>query len=76
MSGQGLEAIPGVSGPILGAASAALKETEAHAYKITWFSFLPGAIIAAVGCALFKNPKERMNWLVGASFPPTLLCLS
>ncbi|BGO92385.1 hypothetical protein NBRC10512_005070 [Rhodotorula toruloides] len=66
MSGQGLEAIPGVSGPILGAASAALKETEAHAYKITWFSFLPGAIIAAVGCALFKNPKERMNWLVDA----------
>ncbi|BGP57389.1 hypothetical protein JCM8202_005031 [Rhodotorula sphaerocarpa] len=65
-SGQGLDAIPGINGRIIGAASAAMKETQAHGYKITWFAFLPGSILAALGCACFKNPKDRMNWIVDA----------
>ncbi|BGP71293.1 hypothetical protein NBRC10513v2_004662 [Rhodotorula toruloides] len=66
MSGQGLAAIPNITGPMIGAASAALKETQAHAYKIVWFAFLPGSILAAIGCAMFHNPKERMNWVTDA----------
>ncbi|GAA6018948.1 hypothetical protein JCM10207_009210 [Rhodosporidiobolus poonsookiae] len=65
-SGQGLAAIPDVNGQILGAASAAMKNTQAHGYKITWLAFLPGAVIAAIGCALLKNPKDRMNWVTDA----------
>ena len=59
MSGQGLDAIPGINGQIIGAASAAMKATQAHGYKITWFAFLPGA-------ACFENPKDRINWIVDA----------
>lgn len=79
MSGQGLAAIPDITGPMIGAASAALKETQAHAYKIVWFAFLPGSILAAIGCALFKNPKERMTWVVGqflSSLSLSLLAVS
>ncbi|GJN88262.1 hypothetical protein Rhopal_001227-T1 [Rhodotorula paludigena] len=65
-TGQGIATIPGVTGQILGAGSAALKATEVHGYKIVWFAFLPGSIIAALGCALLKNPKERMNWVTDA----------
>lgn len=71
-SGKGLEAIPGVTPQILGAAAAAMKHVEAEAYKIVWFAFLPGGIIAVICCACFKNPKSRMNWTVGesnASYP-------
>ncbi|BGP33028.1 hypothetical protein JCM10296v2_004817 [Rhodotorula toruloides] len=66
LSGQGLAAIPNITGPMIGAASAALTETQAHAYKIVWFAFLPGSILAASGCAMFHNPKERMNWVTDA----------
>ncbi|KAG0663204.1 hypothetical protein C6P46_002793 [Rhodotorula mucilaginosa] len=66
MSGQGLDAIPGINGQIIGAASAAMKATQAHGYKITWFAFLPGAVLAAIGCACFENPKDRINWIVDA----------
>lgn len=66
MSGQGLDAIPGINGQIIGAASAAMKATQAHGYKITWFAFLPGAVLAAIGCACFENPKDRMNWIIDA----------
>lgn len=65
-SGQGLDAIPGVSGQIIGAAADALHSTQAYGYKITWLAFLPGPVIAAVGCAFLINPKERMNWVVDA----------
>ncbi|BGP55451.1 hypothetical protein JCM8202v2_003055 [Rhodotorula sphaerocarpa] len=65
-SGKGLEAIPGVTPQILGAAAAAMKHVEAEAYKIVWFAFLPGGIIAVICCACFKNPKSRMNWTVDA----------
>ncbi|KAK4057263.1 hypothetical protein OIO90_001760 [Microbotryomycetes sp. JL221] len=58
--------IPGVSGQIVGAAFQAAKEVQAHAYKITWFAFLPGTVIAAVICVFFHNPKDRMNWVVDA----------
>lgn len=61
-SGQGLAAIPG---PIIGAASAEMVKIQVHAYKITWFAFLPGTIIAAIACVFLKNPKERMNWVTG-----------
>lgn len=43
-----------------------MKETQAYGYKITWFAFLPGAVLAAIGCACFQNPKDRMNWIVDA----------
>ena len=66
MSGQGLDAIPGVNGQILGAASAALKSTQSHGYKIVWLAFLPGAILAAIGCAFLKNPTDRMNYITDA----------
>lgn len=56
-----------MTGQILGAGSAALKATQVHGYKIVWFTFLPGSVIAALGCALLKNPKNRMNWVTGAS---------
>lgn len=56
----------GATGQILGAASAAMKATQAHGYKIVWFAFLPGSIIAAIGCACLRNPSDRMNWVVGA----------
>lgn len=67
MSGKGLEAVQGATPQILGAASAALKHTEAEGYKIVWFAFLPGGIIAVLCCVLFENPKSRMNWTVGES---------
>ncbi|ORY86666.1 major facilitator superfamily domain-containing protein [Leucosporidium creatinivorum] len=63
-SGQGMP--EGTTGQMLGAASAAMKSTQAHGYKIVWFAFLPGSIIAAIGCACLKNPRERMNWVVDA----------
>ncbi|GAA5865110.1 hypothetical protein JCM3774_002134 [Rhodotorula dairenensis] len=66
MSGKGLEAVQGATPQILGAASAALKNTEADAYKIVWFAFLPGGVIAVICCALFENPQHRMNWTVDA----------
>ena len=44
----------------------ALHETEAHAYKIVWLSFLPGCIIAAGICLFMRNSSERMNWVVDA----------
>ncbi|KPV74788.1 uncharacterized protein RHOBADRAFT_53726 [Rhodotorula graminis WP1] len=65
-TGQGIATIPGATGQVLGAASAALKETEVHGYKIVWFVFLPGCIIAAIGSAFLVNPRERMNWVVDA----------
>ncbi|KAK4057264.1 hypothetical protein OIO90_001761 [Microbotryomycetes sp. JL221] len=58
--------VPGATGPIIGAAFTAAKEVQAHGYKIVWFAFLPGTVIAAVVCALFHNPRERMNWVVDA----------
>lgn len=66
-TGQGIATIPGATGQVLGAGSAALKATEVHGYKIVWFVFLPGCVIAAIGSAFLVNPKERMNWIVGAS---------
>ncbi|GAA5854279.1 hypothetical protein JCM9279_005106 [Rhodotorula babjevae] len=65
-TGQGIATIPGATGQVLGAASAALKETEVHGYKIVWFVFLPGCVIAAIGSAFLINPRERMNWIVDA----------
>lgn len=67
MSGQGLEAVQGATPQILGAASAALKHTEVEGYKIVWFAFLPGGILAVLCCVLFENPRSRMNWTVGES---------
>ena len=58
--------VPGATRPIIGAAFQAAKEVQAHGYKIVWFSFLPGTVIAALVCILFHNPKERMNWVVDA----------
>lgn len=66
MSGQGLEAVQGATPQILGAASAALKKTQVDGYKIVWFAFFPGGIIAVICCALFDNPHHRMNWTVDA----------
>ncbi|GAA5869827.1 hypothetical protein JCM8547_005853 [Rhodosporidiobolus lusitaniae] len=65
-TGQGLDTLPGATGQVLGAASAAMKSVEVHGYKIVWFAFLPGSIVAAIGCALLKNPKDRMNWVTDA----------
>lgn len=65
-SGQGLDKIPGINGRILGAGLAALHETEAHAYKIVWLSFLPGCVVAAAICLFMRNSSERMNWVVDA----------
>ncbi|KAF4556637.1 Efflux pump-like protein 4 [Elsinoe fawcettii] len=65
-SGQGLDAIPGINGQIIGAGLEALHQTEAHAYKIVWLSFLPGCIIAAGVCLFMRNTSERMNWVVDA----------
>ncbi|SGY34004.1 BQ5605_C002g01577 [Microbotryum silenes-dioicae] len=66
LSGRGIAGVPGITPTIASAASLAAKQVEAHAYKIVWYAFLPGAILAAVGCALFRNPTERMNWVVDA----------
>ncbi|GAA6037989.1 hypothetical protein JCM8097_009528 [Rhodosporidiobolus ruineniae] len=65
-TGQGLATLPGATGQVLGASSAAMKAVQAHGYRITWYAFLPGAVIAAVGCALLQNPKDRMNWVTDA----------
>jgi len=65
-SGQGLEAIPGINGRIIGAGLEALHKTEAHAYKIVWLSFLPGCIVAAGVCLFMHNVSDRMNWVVDA----------
>ncbi|KAM0789205.1 hypothetical protein ACM66B_000050 [Microbotryomycetes sp. NB124-2] len=58
--------VPGATGPIIGAAFAAAKQTQADAYRIVWYAFLPGTVIAAVVCVLFHNPKERMNYVIDA----------
>lgn len=65
-SGQGLNAIPGINGQILGAGLEALHEVEAHAFKIVWLAFLPGCIFAGAICLLMRNSSERMNWVVDA----------
>ncbi|KAK4051412.1 hypothetical protein OIV83_002896 [Microbotryomycetes sp. JL201] len=58
--------IPGATGPIIGAAFGAAKQVQADAYRIVWYAFLPGTIIAAVVCAFFHQPRDRMNWIVDA----------
>ncbi|KAM0789204.1 hypothetical protein ACM66B_000049 [Microbotryomycetes sp. NB124-2] len=58
--------VPGATGPIIGAAFDAAKQVQAHGYKIVWFAFLPGTVLAALACALFHNPKERMNAVIDA----------
>ncbi|KAK4051413.1 hypothetical protein OIV83_002897 [Microbotryomycetes sp. JL201] len=58
--------IPGATGPIIGAAFGAAKQVQADAYKIVWFAFLPGTVIAAIACASFRNPRDRMNYVVDA----------
>lgn len=65
-SGQGLEAIPGINGRIISAGQEALHQTEAHAYRVVWLSFLPGCVVAAIVCLFMQNTKERMNWVVDA----------
>ena len=65
-SGQGLAAIPGINGQILGAASTALKNTQAAGYSKVWWAFLPGTVIAAVLCVFLRNPVDRLNYVVDA----------
>lgn len=65
-SGQGLAAIPDATPAIVTAARSAMFKVEAHAYKIVWFAFLPGCILAAAICLIMRNPSERMNWVVDA----------
>lgn len=43
LSGAPAEAVPGVTPAIAAAATAAMKGVQAHAYKLVWFTFLPGS---------------------------------
>ncbi|KAK4051421.1 hypothetical protein OIV83_002905 [Microbotryomycetes sp. JL201] len=58
--------IPGATGPIIGAAFQAAKQVQADGYKIVWFAFLPGTVLAALGCVAFRSNADRMNWVVDA----------
>ncbi|KAM0750503.1 MFS general substrate transporter [Meredithblackwellia eburnea MCA 4105] len=66
LSGQGISAVPGITPEIIAACGSAAANVEAHGYRIVWYAFLPGSVLAAVGCALFRNPKERMDWIIDA----------
>ncbi|KAH8083141.1 major facilitator superfamily domain-containing protein [Filobasidium floriforme] len=58
--------IPGITPRILGAAMGGMASAQAYAFRITWFAFLPATVIAAAAAACFRNPKDRMNWIVDA----------
>lgn len=61
----GLAQIPGVSGRVIGAIVEASNALAIQGFKVVWFAFLPGAVIATIGSCFLINPKDRINMIVG-----------
>jgi hypothetical protein len=56
LSHQNLGAVPGVTGPIIGAVMAEVAKVNAHGYKITWFAFLPASECDSLPCEVRLPP--------------------
>ncbi|KAL5118065.1 hypothetical protein ACEQ8H_004052 [Pleosporales sp. CAS-2024a] len=66
-TGEGFDAIPGVTPAILGAATNASRWAYTHAYRLAWWSVLPFAIIALVSVACVKDVSALMTEHVEAT---------
>ncbi|KAK5123387.1 hypothetical protein LTR85_002819 [Meristemomyces frigidus] len=66
-SGEGLDAVPGITAASLGAAADASHWAYAHAYRLAWWSIIPFVVVALVSVACLKGVKELMTERVEAT---------
>ena len=66
-SGEGFDAVPGISGIVLEQATRTSREVYARAYRLAWSSIIPFVVLAWVAVAFLKGVKELMTEHVEAT---------
>jgi hypothetical protein len=66
-SGAGFDAVPGLSGSVLAAATDASHWAYTRAYRLAWWSIFPFVVVALVSVACLKGVKELMTEKVEAT---------
>ena len=66
-TGEGFDAIPGLSPTVLAAATSASHWAYAKAYRLAWASIIPFVVVAIIAVACLKGVKELMTERVEAT---------
>ena len=67
MSGEGIDAVPGLTPGVLGSASHASAWAYAHAFRLAWASIIPFVVLAIVAVLCLKGVKDLMTEKVEAT---------